>query len=497
MRFLGLHSGPHDCNFTITDGSKVNYFKTERMFQKKHHGFKSPQDFLEFLETHIDISNFDSIAFTSTQTTQPSSLEQRYFLRENDKNKMENYPKYNTKIFYINHHLCHNLSIWPLLQTNKLNKNVVLDAGGSWSEVLTVFSKEDILEKKYWSKFLTNPTHEDEILSFSVAIEELGKKWNIKGHHLDLAGKLMSLQSFGEIKKDLYEYSKQFNYHQLHKIWTNIPEKIDTSWLRTAHQATENAYLNLFKKYISKKETYGYSGGTAQNIVLNTKLREWNNKIVIPPHCTDEGASLGAVEFLRLYYKQPEFDNSGFPFWQHDEVKETPTKETIKKVAEQLAQGKIVGWCQGKGEIGPRALGNRSILMRPDIENGKDIINNRVKHREPYRPFGCSVLLEDVNDYFIDGFESPYMLFTMKLKEPERFKSISHVDNTSRPQTVKDGIFAELLYEFKRLTGTSILLNTSLNINGKPIATPKVADTMNKENMGLDVMCIGNNVKIF
>ena len=80
-------------------------------------------------------------------------------------------------------------------------------------------------------------------------------------------------------------------------------------------------------------------------------------------------------------FDQDPFDNSGFPFWQSDVSPNNPSEKTIKETAERLANGEIVGWYQGHGEIGPRALGNRSILMRPDIKDGKDILNSRVKHK--------------------------------------------------------------------------------------------------------------------
>jgi carbamoyltransferase len=130
--------------------------------------------------------------------------------------------------------------------------------------------------------------------------------------------------------------------------------------------------------------------------------------------------------------------------------------------------------------------------MRADIENGKDILNSQVKHRESYRPFGCSVLLEDANNYMDCNFESPYMLYGVNVKD-DSLKSITHIDGTTRPQTVKDGIFAELLYEVKKLTGSSVILNTSLNVNGYPIANPEMALKIKDK---LHALYIGDTVEI-
>jgi len=181
---------------------------------------------------------------------------------------------------------------------------------------------------------------------------------------------------------------------------------------------------------------------------------------------------LGCIEFLRQHYSQPEFDNSGFPYWQTDMApSDEPLDETIKKTAEDLANGKIIGWYQGHGEVGPRALGNRSILMSPEVKEGKHILNSKVKHREDYRPFAASILYEDTKDYFDWEGDSDFMKYSVKFKD-KVFEPISHIDNTSRIQTVKPELklYYSLISEFKKLTGIPMLLNTSLNDNGKPIA---------------------------
>jgi carbamoyltransferase len=223
--------------------------------------------------------------------------------------------------------------------------------------------------------------------------------------------------------------------------------------------------------------------------------------MIIPPHCPDDGISLGCVEFLRQKYQQPHFDRSGFPFWQSDEAPQTiPSKQIIDKTAELLAQGKIVGWYQGHGEIGPRALGNRSILMDPSIKGGKDIINNKVKHREEYRPFGASVLLKSTNDIFECEYDSPFMLYNYKCRDEKRFNSIVHVDGTCRIQTVAPTkefeVYYELITKFQDKTGIPMLLNTSLNVNGKPIAGTIDDAKSLYDTTELDVLVVGNDLII-
>jgi len=151
-----------------------------------------------------------------------------------------------------------------------------------------------------------------------------------------------------------------------------------------------------------------------------------------------------------------------------------------------------VAWYQGNGEIGPRALGNRSILMDPRIPNGKDIMN-KVKNREYYRPFGASILSEYAKEYFDLDFENPYMLY-VGVTQKENLESITHVDGTCRVQTVKTGHFRKLLEYFYELTGCPVLMNTSLNVSGKPISG-HISDAMHEFNSkNIDVLVVGNEI---
>ena len=143
-------------------------------------------------------------------------------------------------------------------------------------------------------------------------------------------------------------------------------------------------------------------------------------------------------------------------------------------VLEDLANGKIIGVAQGQAEHGPRALGHRSILCNPSIPEMKDILNAKVKHREWYRPFAPVVRLEDVNKYFEWEGESRWMSFcpTVRKEWRKKLAAITHIDNTARVQTVtkeQNEWLYNLLTEFEKKTGIGVLLNTSFNVNGKPI----------------------------
>jgi carbamoyltransferase len=225
------------------------------------------------------------------------------------------------------------------------------------------------------------------------------------------------------------------------------------------------------------------TGGCGLNIILNTRLvQEFNKEVFVGPNPNDCGLSVGLManflqpkEPLDVTYAGPEL----FDKIQLSEYIETiglePTElYNVDTLVDDLAKGHIMGIARGRMEHGPRALGNRSILCNPAIAEMKDILNEKVKHREYYRPFAPMVRLEDVSEYFEWEGESRWMTFCPKVKKEWRKKlpSITHVDNTARIQTVtkeQNPWIYELLTKFKEKTGVGVLLNTSFNVNGKPI----------------------------
>ena len=192
-------------------------------------------------------------------------------------------------------------------------------------------------------------------------------------------------------------------------------------------------------------------------------------------------------------------------------------EEIIEKTAQDLANGKVVGWFQGRMEFGPRALGNRSILGDPRSENMQKNLNLKIKYRESFRPFAPSVLREYLNDWFEMNAESPYMLFVSEIKKDKTVEltneqkklfgidllnikkseipAVTHVDYSARIQTVSKEnnlLYYKLIESFRDKTNCPVLVNTSFNIRGEPMVhTPKDAF---KCFMGteLDVLVIGN-----
>jgi carbamoyltransferase len=154
--------------------------------------------------------------------------------------------------------------------------------------------------------------------------------------------------------------------------------------------------------------------------------------------------------------------------------------DLVARAAEQIADAKVVGWFQGRMEFGPRALGNRSILADPRRKEMKDILNSRIKHREPFRPFCPSILAERAGEYFETDYPSPFMVVAYKIKpeQRDRIPAVTHGDGTGRLQTVErdvNPLYWKLIHKFGEITGVPVLLNTSFNENEPIVSTPAEA----------------------
>jgi carbamoyltransferase len=171
-------------------------------------------------------------------------------------------------------------------------------------------------------------------------------------------------------------------------------------------------------------------------------------------------------------------------------------EQVTKRAAQDIANGLVVGWFQGRMEFGPRALGNRSIVVDPRRAEMKDILNDRIKKREPFRPFAPSILEEHVGDYFEQTHPAPTMLMVYQIREERRkeIPAVTHVDGSGRLQTVSREVnerYYQLISDFAELTGVPLILNTSFNENEPIVCTPQEAiECFRKTKM--NVLYLGN-----
>ena len=232
------------------------------------------------------------------------------------------------------------------------------------------------------------------------------------------------------------------------------------------------------------------SGGLVLNSVMNARLLQEAGfeDVYIQPAAGDAGNALGAA--LWVWHEQlgrPRAWQMTHPFWGESwadadyaeafrragvrfERVATPPAEA----AQRLADGRVVGWFQGRAEAGPRALGARSILADPRRAEMRDVVNERVKRREWFRPFAPSVLHERGDEYFADYHYNPFMLLVLPILEDKQAEipAVTHVDGTGRMQSVTAAFnpaYHELISRFAELTGVPVVLNTSFNLRGEPM----------------------------
>jgi carbamoyltransferase len=268
------------------------------------------------------------------------------------------------------------------------------------------------------------------------------------------------------------------------------------------------------------------AGGCALNSTANGKLLERSRfrHFFIQPAAGDDGTAIGAAyhvwnevlgkprtfqmehAYLGPEFGQPEVDqaitraramadSSG---WDKSIQVETVASEDelCRRTAQAVAAGKIVGWFQGKMEFGPRALGNRSIVCDPRRQEMKDTLNERIKHRETYRPFAPSILSEHLAEYFENSFPAPFMITIYKVREDKRkdIPATTHVDQSGRPQEVlkhTNPRYHKLISAFQKETGVPVVLNTSFNEHEPIVCTPEEAlRTFLKTKM--DVLVLGD-----
>jgi carbamoyltransferase len=187
---------------------------------------------------------------------------------------------------------------------------------------------------------------------------------------------------------------------------------------------------------------------------------------------------------------QSALENAKLPFEIYSD------SELTKRAARDIADGLVVGWFQGKMEFGPRALGNRSIVVDPRRAEMKDILNERIKKREPFRPFAPSILEEYVGDYFEQSHPAPTMLMVYQVREEKRAQipAVTHVDGSGRLQTVSrtsNDRYYQLISDFNELTGIPVILNTSFNENEPIVCTPEEAVSCFLKTR-MDVLYLGN-----
>ena len=317
---------------------------------------------------------------------------------------------------------------------------------------------------------------------------------NLTGFGTLGASKLMGKVAYGK-------YS-QYYYDVFETILDGpITEKKQKRFEHIKLDSIEDLAFTLQKFTIDKIKEFVYplkscdnlciAGGVAYNGYMNEEFTKHYTNVHVPPAIGDEGQAIGAYQHADYVLNNNIHVAETFAGKEYDYVGEE--RVNYKEVAQAIADGKIVGWFQGKSESGNRALGNRSILADPRNPDIKDIINGTIKIREDFRPFAPAVLEEHYKEYFDTNSPSPYMSRICKVKS-DKVPGITHLDNTARIQTVNKEFnekFYNIINEFYKITGVPMLLNTSFNCQEPIVETPKHAIRTFKKT-ALDLLVIND-----
>jgi len=469
---LGWSEGFHDAAATILDdyGNIVFASHSERFSGKKHEKFISNE-----LKKHIN-DNFETPVkafFEKPLLKKSRQLYAGQFKTVFSKRQLAWNP---TVTFH--HHLSHAAAAF---QTSNYNEAaaVVVDSIGEW-DTTTIWKcwYEDgkAKYKKAYSKKYPNSIG----LWYTALTHHVGLK------PLDEEYIFMGMAAYGKFNRELSEKLSFLFNHNLHK---GISKDLSKNYSLGKYKPVDIAFnaqvvleyrlKNLFKEALRISDNVVYGGGVALNCVANSELyRLCEGNLWIMPNPGDAGGSLGAAA---LAY-------GGKVNWQHPYLgfniqPSKPLKALAKDIVIHIKRNGMCGVAVGPAEFGPRALGNRSLLADPRGPEVKDLVNT-IKRRQKFRPFAPAVLEEDTGLYFNPNWKSPYMQMVVDCKKGDELPAIIHNDGSSRVQTVgKDDptIFRLILEEWKKRTGCSVLLNTSLNIRGEPMVN-NVMDAKRFEN---------------
>lgn len=510
---ISLYVG-HDSNITVYDPKKDLFrtYELEKIFKVKHFRLenrgittKENLDSLKDFFTNVEENDFSHLL-----------LAQRFAKRKMYQKVVDIFQH----DIYLDYNFClhHDAHTWSAYMQSPYENAFVLsyDGGGDG----TCFQVSQILNgKMVW--------HEWKIFNFGnlfISTLKNNNTFSSSWHGLEIAGKAMGLSAYGKeipyVDKILRKLSKidhtveEYDawslvpYHRFHMdLYKDVVHGEDKALLKEFHTIIkDHGYTDAdiaftVQKFIEKeiikiiKENYLdkikecdnnliITGGVALNVLVNQLIKNTfkDVHVYVPSNPHDGGLSVGLAYKLAMHLnliphgKKYDLSDSGpilfdiNNFDQHCQQHQYK-KVTLKDISDLLKSGKIIGFIQGHIEIGPRALGNRSILCDASFPNMKDTINKRVKFREEFRPFAPICRLEDAPKYFDarDFDNTDNMAFTVNVKPEYQNKliSITHVDKTARLQTVTEKS-NQTIYELLTLFG-GVLLNTSFNVQGQPI----------------------------
>lgn len=538
-KILGIACFYHDAAACLLDGGKVIASAQEERFTRKKYDWDFPKNAIAYClqEGRISVGQLDAVGFYDKPFVKFDRIVQTYiatypkglfsFLQALPfwiKQKIwisdliQKQLGYQGEIYFGEHHLSHAASAF---YASGFEEAAILtaDGVGEWTTTSIALGKGQtvkILEEIHFPHSLG--------LLYSAFTYFLGFRVNSGEYKVmglapygrprfkDLIfEKLIDLKEDGSFKLNLkyftFPHGLRMVGRRFEKLF-GLPPRRQESELKPIHfdlaasiqKVTEEVMLRMARRacQFTQSSRLCLAGGVALNCVANGRiLREGPfREIFIQPAAGDAGGAYGIASLLAHSVfgeaRTPRWEQAFFgPEYASHEVRQVlesegavyqalSEEELIREVTRRLVEGKVVGWVRGRMELGPRALGHRSILADPRDPKMRETLNLKIKFRETFRPFAPLVVEERCSEFFELNQESPYMLLVAPVrKERQMIPSVTHVDGSARIQTLKretDPVLYKLIESFGRETGVPVLINTSFNVRGEPIVcTPQDA----------------------
>ncbi len=549
----------HDCSAALVKGGEVIAHAEQERFDRKKHSMAFPEDAIDFCLQRAGIEMKDvagagffwvpwlgirerAIQFTKLRFGKPWRADHQGLLPENVRvfTEMLAVPLrlrsmgFRGRFHFVKHYDAHLASA---LGPSGLHDPAVMIVDGNGETLSTQWGVVDRGEHRVIGSV---PYPHSLGLLYMAVTEYLGfRAWNGEA-------KVMGLASYGT-PRYMAEFSKilipgedgnftlDLRYLDVHIARREYvtekfirlfgPRRARESEIKPRHQdiaaslqaTVENQAVKIAQNLRQKvgPRPLALVGGVALNSVLNGRIRKEAGfpEVWVPPWAGDQGGALGSAFHVASRLQpglkiQPITTAALGPEYSDEEIVRALDQRMVEsrrvddapaEAARQIADGKVIGWYQGRSEIGPRALGQRSILADPRSPDMKDRLNAKVKHREGFRPFAPAVLLEKAPEWFEMDRPSPWMLFVERVQADKRDKipAVTHVDGTARVQTVDHRevpLFARLIGAFEDITGVPVVLNTSFNVRGEPIVETPLNAIDCFLNTGIDTLILGDHV---
>lgn len=546
---LGINCFSHDTSACLLRDGRIVAFAEEERFNRERHTKRFPDDAIAYClrQAGIRPDEVDVVAFAhrpgldlargaldALRRGSPKRLAVQAYVDANLARKELAFRRhwgYRGRIAHVGHHDAHAASAFfasPFDQAAVLT----LDRGGDFLSTTLQHGRDNALRPL---AAVRNPDSLGEI--YSALTWYLGFQPNAD------EGKVMGLAPYGRGKlvddlaglarrtpDGLYQVNLSWFAYQREGGWLSRrflerygPPRRPESEISELHEDLAYAVQVLIEEVAlhvarslrarSGSPNLCLAGGVALNSVMNTRLLQEAGfeEVFIQPAASDAGNALGAA--LWVWHQQlgrPRGEPMDHPFWGPEfpasECEEAArgrgllvraVADAPAEAARLLVDSKVVGWYRGRAEVGPRALGARSILADPRRPDMKDIVNARVKRREAFRPFAPSVLHERGPEWFGGYYPNPFMLLVLPVRRDRQgtIPAVTHVDGSARPQTVTAAFnppFHRLISEFERRTGVPLVLNTSFNLRGEPIVLRPAEAVEDFLRSGMDALFLGD-----